>query len=247
MITFGGDLWTSLGWMALVLAAIAAIIGVVVWRGRRRGSKTIALDAALAISSWWVMMSAVGVIIIVVKTFTADWAELDGATTVWLQWPDGLPCAEFGAAGMLTCGGEELSDFTVGGASLGLRMLAATAQLCTAAFMTIPAAMLAAICFQTLRGRPFSRTVTRVLTIGAVAVLVLGIASDLLGSIAATTGLREVLDASSEWYPTRFQLTVTPLPFIGALGLVALAAVFREGMRLQAQKEALERETEGLV
>ena len=37
---------------------------------------------------------------------------------------------------------------------------------------------------------------------------------------------------------------MTPLPFVGALGLLALAAVFREGMRLQAQKEMLEREME---
>jgi hypothetical protein len=248
MITFGGDLWSSLGWILLVLAVIAAIVGVVAWRGKRRGSTTIALDAALAVSGWWVMLSGVGVVFIVVKAFTADWAELSGATTVGLEWPTGLPCAEFGGtAGMLTCSGNELTDFTVGGASLGLRLLAATSQMVTLAFTTIPAVMLAVICFQTLRGRPFSRTVTRVLTIGAAAVLLLGIASQLLSSIAATTALREIFDPASEWYPTRFQLTVTPLPLFGALGLAALAAVFREGIRLQTQKELLERETEGLV
>ncbi|WP_243229614.1 hypothetical protein [Microbacterium sp. CIAB417] len=247
MISFSGDLWSSLGWIALVLAVIAAIVGVAVWRSRRRGSRTVALDAGLVISGWWVMLSAVGMVLTVVKIFTSDWAELDGATSVGLEWPSDLPCAEFGAAGMLTCSGSELSSFTVGGASLGLRVLAAAAQLCATAMIALPGAMLAAICFQTLRGRPFSHTVTRALTIGAVAVLVLGVASDLLGSIAATAALREVFDPGSEWYPTGYRLTVTPLPFVGALGLLALAAVFREGMRLQAQKEMLERETEGLV
>lgn len=247
MITFGGELLPSLGWIALVLAAIAAIIAVVVWRGRRRGSKTIALDAALAISGWWLMLSAVGAAIIVIKAFTVDWAELSGATTVWIGWPAELPCAEFGSAGKLTCQGGELTDFTVGGASLGLRMLAASAQLLSLAFAAIPAAMLSVICFQTLRGRTFSQTVTRVLSVGAIAVLVLGIASELLSSIAATAALREVFDATSEWYPTRFQLTVTPLPLLGSLALAALAAVFSQGSRLQTERDRLERETEGLV
>jgi hypothetical protein len=43
-----------------------------------------------------------------------------------------------------------------------------------------------------------------------------------------------------------FQLTVTPLPFAAALGLAALAAVFRQGMRLQRERERLQQETERL-
>ena len=247
MISFSGDLWPSLANIGIALAVIAVIIGVVVWRGKRRGSTTLALDAALAISGWWVMLSVLGALSIVIKVFAVDWAELNGSTSVWIPWPPEVTCAEFGAAGMLTCSGENLSAFTVGGASLALRTLAGAAQLCSLAFTTIPAAMLAVICFQTLRGRTFSRTVTRVLTVGALAVLVFGIASDLLGSVAATAGLREVFDEASEWYPSGFQLTVTPLPFFGALGLAALAAVFRQGFRLQQEKAQLERDTEGLV
>ncbi|GAB3595814.1 hypothetical protein [Microbacterium tumbae] len=247
MISFSGGLWESLANIGIALAVIAVIVGFVVWRGRRRGSRTIALDAALTVSSWWLLLSAVGAVIIVVKVFATDWAELNGATSVWLPWPEGIPCSDAGAANMLTCSGEDLSQFTVGGASLGLRILAGTAQLCTLAFTTVPAAMFAAICFQTLRGRTFSRTVTRVLTAGAVAVLVLGFAADLLGSVAATVALREAFPEGSEWHPWGFRLTVTPLPFVGALGLAALAAVFRQGMRLQREHEALQRDTEGLV
>jgi hypothetical protein len=247
MVTAGGELLASLGWIALALIAIAAIVGLAIWRGRRRGSRTIALDAALTVSGLWVMLSAVGALIIIVKAFTVDWAELNGTTTIWIGWPDDIPCSSSGAPGTLSCGGSNFADFTVGGASLGLRTLATAAQLCTLAFTTIPAAMLAAICFQTLRGRTFSRTVTRVLYTGAICVVVLGIASELLSSIAATVGLREVFDEGSEWYPMSFQLTLTPLPFVGALGLAALAAVFSQGSRLQAERDQLERETEGLV
>jgi hypothetical protein len=257
MISFGSDeVWPSLGYIGIALAVIAVIVGIVAWRGKKKGSRTIALDAALAISGWWVMLAGVGAVIIVIKAFSVDFAEFHGTTNVWTAWPADLPCSEFGdsESTMLTCGGNALTDFTVGNASLGLRLLSAAAQLTTAALTIMPAVILAIICFQTLRGATFSRIVTRALTGGAIAVLVLGVASDLLGSIAATAGLREVFEPSSEWYPWGFQLTVTPLPFVGALALVALAAVFREGSRLQQEREQLaqetarlQKDTEGLV
>lgn len=247
MISFTGGLWPSLANIGIALAAVAVIVGLVVWRGRRRGSRTIALDAALTLSGVWFILAALGVAITVLKVFVADFAEFHGSNAVWFEWPASFPCAEFGAAGTVTCGGENLGDFTIGGASLGLRMLAGAAAIVSQLFASIPAAMLAAVCFQTLRGRTFSTTITRVLMGGAIAVLVLGISSDLLGSIAATTGLREVLSPESEWYPQTYSLTVTPPPFIAALGLAALAAVFRQGLRLQHEHDTLQRDTEGLV
>jgi len=249
MISFGGELWPSLGYIGIALAVIALIVTIVFWRGRRRGSKTFALDAALTVSGVWIMGAALVSVIIVIKALTVEWAELSGATAVWIPWPESLPCQESGetASTILNCSGSNLSDFTVSNASLGLRLLAGAAQLAAHILATIPAAMLAVICFQTLRGRTFSRIVTRTLVVGAVAVLVFGIASDLLSGIAATVGLREVFPPDSEWYPWAFQLTVTPLPLVGALALAALAAVFRQGMRLQREKELLQRDTEGLV
>ena len=257
MLTFGSDeLGQSLLYIGIGLAVIALIVAVVVWNSRRRGSRTVALDASLTLSGWWILLGIVGAVIVIVKAFTVDWAELHGETNVWVAWPANLPCSEFGdsATTMLTCGGEALTDFTVGNASLGLRLLAASAQLSTLALTTMPAVILAVICFYTLRGRVFSHMVTRALTGGAVAVLVFGVAADLLGSIAATTGLREVFPPDSEWYPAAYQLTVTPWPFLAALALVALAAVFRQGSRLEQDRARLQQETarlqkdtEGLV
>ncbi|OSP07191.1 hypothetical protein [Microbacterium sp. LEMMJ01] len=250
MISFGSEaVWPSLLNIGIALAVCAAVVALVVWNSRRRGSRTVALDAALTLSGWWITLSALGAVVILVKAFTVDWAELHGATTVLLDWPPSLPCSEYGdsTTTMLTCSGTELSDFTVGHASLGLRLLAAAAQLSTLALTTIPAVVLALICFHTLRGRAFSRTVTRALVGGAIAFGVLGVLSDLLSGIAATTGLREALPADSTWYPQTYWLTVTPLPFAAALGLLALAAVFRQGMRVEQERAALERETEGLV
>ncbi|WEK60943.1 MAG: hypothetical protein P0Y60_16825 [Candidatus Microbacterium colombiense] len=242
------ELWPSLLFIAAGLAVVAVIVGIVVWRGKRRGSRTLAIDAALTVSGWWVTLSALGAIVIVLKVFTADFAEI-ASTSIWVPWPQDLPCSdEFEPVGaVLNCGGGTISNITVGGASLGLRALAGAAQLSNLAFTTMPAAMLMVICFQTLRGRTFSHTVSRALTIGAVGVLVFGVASDLLGAIAATAALREVFPPDSQWYPMTFSLNVTPLPFAAALGLIALAAVFRQGLRLQQEKEALLKDTEGLV
>lgn len=249
MLSFGSaDLWPSLLNIGIALAVVAAVVGVLIWSGRRRASRTIALDAALTISGWWILLGVVGAVIVVVKAFTVDWAELHGDTNVWVDWPATLPCSEFGdsATTMLTCQGENLSEFTVGNASLGLRLLAAAGQLSTLALTTIPAMIVAVICFFTLRGRGFSSIVTRSLASGAIAILVFGVAADLLGSIAATSALREVFTPDSEWYPGAYQLTITPWPFLAALGLLALAAVFRQGLRLEQERAALQQETERL-
>lgn len=257
MITFGSDsVWDSLRFIGIALAVVAVVVVIVVWVGRRRGSKTIALNAAYSICALWIGFSILGAVSVITKVFVVDWAELSGRTLVWFDWPASLPCVDAGTSTetALTCGGSELTEFTVAHASIGLRALAGAAQLSTLVFTTMPAVILAVICFNTLLGRAFSRTITRALVGGAIAVLVFGVASDLLGSIAATVGLREVFSPDSEWYPPRFQLTVTPLPLVGALMLAALATVFRQGLRLQKDRdalqqanEALEDETRGLV
>lgn len=252
MISLTGEgLWESLLQIGIALVVIALITGFVVWRGRRRGSTTIALDATLTVTGWWLLLAVIGAVVLVVRTFAVDWAELPGAV-VALDWPAALPCEELGEFGeatspMLSCTGTSVSSVTVSHASLGVRVLAGVAALSTHLLWTVPAAVLAVVSFQTLRGLPFSTTVTRALVSGAIAVLVLGVASELLGSIAGTVGLREVFSPEDDWYPWGFQMTLTPLPFVGALGMLGLAAVFRQGTRLQLETERLQRETEGLV
>lgn len=248
-MTYTGELWPTLGWMLLSVGVLALIVGLVIWRGRRKGSRTMALNAALTISGWWLAVTAIGIVLIVVKVFSTDFAEFMGQTNVWLPWPADLPCTDYGddRGTALGCSGSNLADFTVAEASIGLRALAGAAQLISILFTAIPAAMLAVISWHTLRGRAFTRVITRTLFWGAVAILVFGVASDLISGIAATTALREVFPPESEWYPWAFQLQLTWWPFLAALGLAALAAVFKQGIRLQQDNEQLQRETEGLV
>lgn len=249
MINFRGDLWTALGQIGVVLAVLAAIGAIAFWRARRKGSRTAAVDVTLTVSGWLVLMAAINAVVIITAAFTVKWAELPGTTGIWVPWPASVPCLDGGETTqtILHCSGEPLGEFTVANASAGLRALAAATRLTTLALTTLPALMLAVICFQTLRNQPFSRIVTRTLAGGAIAVLVIGVTAELLASIASTVGLREALPSSSEWYPDAFQLTVTPLPFSGAVVLAALAAVFHHGLRLQQEHEALQRDTEGLV
>ena len=247
------ELGTSLWFIAVALLVLAVVVGLVVWRARRRGSRTVVLDVALTLSGWWVMMSAVGLIAIVGKLFSADWVELMGVDVIVALPPD-LPCVDSGAAGgastdgaALACRSAAVNSPTVYDASVGVRVLSALAELCQLIVSTLPAAMIAVICFQTLRGRAFHRTVVRALTIGAVVLLVVGLAGDLLAEISGPLALREVFAPDSEWDPPTFLLSIS-LPAVGgAIALTALAAVFSQGTRLQAERDRLECETEGLV
>lgn len=249
MFTSGTELPATLLRIAIFLAALAVIAGIVVVIGRRRKSATLALDVTLTLSSWWVILSAVGLLFIIGKAFTGDFAEI-GNAPMNVPWASDLPCreaAEVSGRPELWCASAATSSLTISDPDVATRVLAAAAQACAQLYSTIPAVLIAVICFQTLRGRPFTTTIARALVGGSIAVLVLGIANDLLPGIASTIALRAVLPVSSDLYPEAFQMGVTPLPIIAALALLALAAVFRQGIRLQNENEALQKETEGLV
>jgi hypothetical protein len=234
--------------IAIILIGVAVVAGIVVVIGRRRKSTTLALDVTLTLSSWWVILSAVGLVFIVGKAITGEFAEI-GNAQIATPWASDLPCRTTGEASgaELWCVGATTSNLTISQPDGATRVLAAAAQASTLLYSTIPAVLIAVVCFQTLRGRPFSATITRALIGGSIAVLVLGTANDLLPAIASTVALRAVLPVGSEFYPETFQIAVTPFPVVAALALIALAAVFRQGMRLQRENAALQKETEGLV
>ena len=248
MIVYSGDLWGSLGQVGIYLGVLLLVGIVVFWRGRRRRSTTLVLDMALSLSGWWVTLSALGVIVIVLKAFTTNWVELDG-TAFSIPLPTDLPCADAADAHgpAISCSRASIQSLSVQNPSAGIHALAALSQTCSLVVSTLPAALIAVICFQTLRGRAFHRTVTRALVVGASVLLTVGICGDLLNDITTTLAVREVFTPGSPWYPESFLLSASLLPVGGAIALAALAAVFHQGTRIQAERDRLQKDTEGLV
>ncbi|OZB84746.1 MAG: hypothetical protein B7X41_14935, partial [Microbacterium sp. 14-71-5] len=200
------------------------------------------------LGGWWVALSVLALIVILLKAFTVDWVEIDGPA-LSIPLPADFPCVSYGEAQgpAITCRTTSMSNFGVFNVSAGIHALVAVAQTCTLIVSTLPAALIAFICFQTLRGRAFHRTVIRALVIGAIVLLVVGVAGDLLNDITGTLALREVFPVGSPWYPEAFMLSASGLPIGGAIALAALAAVFHQGFRLQSERDQLQKDTEGLV
>jgi hypothetical protein len=248
MVVSGTDLASTLSFLLLGLAVLGLILWIVIGRARKRGSQTIALDVALTLSGWWVMASVLGVVLVVLRAVSGSGVQID-ASAMTMPWPAAVSCDETGevSGAFLQCASAQPTTLTVQGASAGVQVLAAIAQTLTLSLWALPAVMIGVICFHTLRGRAFARTVTRSLIVGAVSVAGLGVLSELMSGITAAVALREVFDESSQWYPQTFQLGFSPVPLLIAAGLAALAAVFRHGMRMQQERDRLQRETEGLV
>ena len=172
-------------------------------------------------------------------------------------WPPLLPTVvlEPPPAAHVSSGGYEVAPVTVAGLSMDARVQLAFGGALQGLTFAALAAVLAVICIQLLRGAPFQRIVVRALNLSAAIVIIGGLGSQLLlgfGGAAASTQVltvdawqadRAVVGIGQDFlgwpYPdAEFRVDFWPI-FVG-LALLALAAVFHAGARLQ-------RDTEGLV
>ncbi|GGO64795.1 hypothetical protein GCM10010910_20490 [Microbacterium nanhaiense] len=243
MISVGGSsVGETLGFLALALALAVLIIAWVVARGRRRGSTTIALDTAFALSSWITGVGAVFALIRFGAALVDERAEIS-TSQVTLDAADSLPCGHHvesdrsGDGPWLECIVSASTRVSVDGVPLGARALLATGELLTTIAILAPFALVAAVCFETLRGRTFGNTVIRSLWTAAAVILAAG---TLGGAIAPFGEFLALSGIDSAYAPQSVHTSLTLLPLGGALLCAALAAIFRHGARLQ-------RDTEGLV
>jgi len=231
----------ALMWLAVFVGVLALIIRVVVWRGRRRGRKGIALDIALTLSAWWLLGVTFFAVMQTIQLVTAPWTAVT-SSDAYADWGSDSTCAgmspETGPA--LDCAGIDSMRFTLVGISLGAKLLLLGGQLLTSVLLALPAALLAVIARNALRGRPFAPAVARWLYLGAGVVLVAGIGAAILTSLGTHTALHEVLPAEGVQAPSIVRFAIDPLILGGAVVAAALGAVFQHGARLQ-------KETEGLV
>lgn len=247
----GQNLWASVLWLALFVAVAAVIVLIVVWIGRRRGSTTIALDAADTLSRVWLAAVVLGVIAVVIQGFQPFVSLADvPAALDWPGRPDGS-IAVTGDVPTLESATARAVDITAVGVTAGTRAVIATGALLSLALWALPAAIVQVITRQTLTGRTFARRTASALTWGAIGFLVFGTTADIAQQIGRNLLAREVLPAAHSGGALTsldyLSLTLPLWPAAVALALAALATVFRYGAALETQTAALRRDTEGLV
>ncbi len=251
-MTVGGqDLLTSLVWLTAFVAIAAVIVLGTVWIGRRRGSTTIALDAADTISRMWLAAIVLGLVLTVIQAFQ-PFVSLQGVPAV-LDWP-GRPDGSDPAAGTtptLDAVTAQSVNLTASHLGAGPRWTIAIGSFLNVLLWGLPAVIVQVMTRQSLRGRSFAPRAARAFVWGAVGFLVLGTASDVVQQVGKLLVARAVLppahSGAALTSPDYLSLSLPLWPAAVALALAALATVFRYGTTLQAQNDALQRETEGLV
>ena len=248
------DLLGGLGWIALWLAIVGVIVAFSIWRARRHGSTTLALDVTRNASLAYLMLCAIGVVSNGTQLGSGSVALDDATQSQVTQQQSWIRSPTCDATGTLPV---EL-DPVVGPAPIsycqgwmdnvpfGPRLVIFLGVLLG---ILASAAIAWAIYTATRRARlrdPFHPSVSRTFGIASISVMIAGALSAIVTSIGMTLAARS-LDWASDAYPIPFQLSVPLWPFAVAVGLFALSAIFRYGAQLQREKELLQRETDGLV
>lgn len=253
------NLAEGLLWIAVAIAVIAALSAVTVWIARRRGSTTVALDAAISVAQGWLFFMVLGMGLMVWQWFGQGemWISEMPAFVQWagdgaFVGPGTPGCSDPGGdTPVLLCASVNSISATVAHLSIGTRIVIAAGQVLGLALLALPAVLIVVLVSQVRKGSPFSRTASRAFAWSAVAILVLGTITDLTVGIGRTLAAFEVLPSPEQGGDLTtqgiFYLTLPLWPAGVALALAALAVVFRYGAALQHQTDALRRETEGLV
>ncbi|WP_417555020.1 hypothetical protein [Microbacterium sp.] len=248
------DLLQGLGWLALWLAITGVILAFSIWRARRRGSTTLALDVTRNASLAYLGVAAFGIVMSGLQRLGSGSLALEGAAGQWVaEQQDALHSPTCDATGTFHV---ELSPAQgpapisycqnwLENVPVGPRL---TVYLGTLMGILASAAIAWAIYTATRRAGvrdPFHPSVSRTFGFASIAVMVGGAMSTLVTSIGMTLAAR-----SLQWEPEMtvpFELSIPLWPFAVAVGLFALSAIFRYGRQLQLEKERLQRETDGLV
>lgn len=237
------NLGEALLWIAAGVAVLALIATLSVWLARRRGSRTIAIDAADAVSRVWLLFCAVGLVFVVWRATSGSetWIE---ALPASLSWPEQPPCdaPPEGTAAVVTCASATSVSASIAYLSAGVRAVIAAGAILALLASATPALLITIVCRQTLRGVPFNQSVSRAFLIAALVLLVAGTGAELASGIGASLAAAEALPRSGAELTSNgvFSVTLPLWPIGAAIALAALGAVFRHGGVLQ-------RETEGLV
>lgn len=239
------DLVTGLGWLALWLAVAGIVVALSIWRARRHGSTTLALDVTRNASWLYVCLMAVGVVMSGVQILAGPGVILSDSAYMDVQSQEEFlassACLDsFHGAELMLCGSQ------VGPIPFGIRMLI---YIGTVLSLLASAAVAWAIYNATRRAGerdPFHPSVSRTFGVMGLVAMTAAVLGDLVQQIGMTLAARS-LDWAPEAPSISFGLQIQLWPFAVAVGMFALSAIFRYGAQLQREREQLRRETEGLV
>ncbi|MGB4778376.1 hypothetical protein [Microbacterium sp.] len=248
-------------WHVAALIGVVVLVGVAILafgaaavKARRTDNPSPVVSLTLSVSAFVAGVYVLGAIITGLSTALASGVTI--TVPVQTFWPE-LPAGMYleGTSATLAGGGFASAELYIEGLSPLTRTLWTASRVLTLLVPAAIAALIAYACWLLLGGRPFAAALAKVTFATALVVLIGGTAMQLLGDIAGGAAAQEVLawtsggyaevagitDPAAAWWPRPGHDVQLPLwPIGAALGLAALAALFRYGAGLQ-------RETEGLV
>jgi hypothetical protein len=236
------DLW-NLGFFAAIGIVVAAAITVAIIAGRRarsHGTRAPLISLTLLLAVIWAALNALFVAIAFTLPFATNaWTSL--AVPVQPYWPE-----VGGTYDGATSISRQFTHAYIGGPGLDFstKLLAAGGVALGSLVQAIVAGLIALVCVKLLRGRTFAPVLAHAATLTAAVVLIGGIGAELLTGAAGAQVSAQALgdyvgDGSLPQPSGSWDLDLWP-PIGFALGMLALAAIFRYG-------SALQRDTEGLV
>jgi hypothetical protein len=154
------------------------------------------------------------------------------------------------------------ASMMIRGLGLDTRLWYAGAALSQGLAIVAISLTIALLCRRVERGDPFDAVIPRAFTLSAMAVLVGGFLWQICNQIAGFRVIAEtfqptsgewsnnvsgITPSSASWPHGALVANISFWPLGVALGLFAIAVVFRYGARLEVERAELKRETEGLV
>ncbi|MBT8798387.1 hypothetical protein [Microbacterium flavum] len=243
---------------ALAAAGVVLLVAVIARAPRRgsadadRGGATVRAAGWIALA--WAVISGVAAVYLILTTLLAPAVTMTiPVRTFWPQLPEGTTLE--GPTATLEQGGFVSADVTLLHLSMTARVLWALSQALWCIVPGTIAALVAVAAFRLRAGHPFTPLLARGAGITAAVVALGGVAAQILGDIAGTIAAGELLrwsgaeypdvpgieDALHAWWPQPgYEIALPFWPIAAGFGFAALAAILRDGMRLQ-------RDTEGLV
>jgi hypothetical protein len=244
----------ALAYIVVPVLIVVAIITAV--RVARAGRVHLTLQVTRVIAVIYATTSVVASAVVTVSIFVGDSVHV--ALPVREFWPSLPPGAKLDAPqATVVGGGFDVASVTVSGLDLPTRIWLAADQLLQGATAVIIAIVLISLCTSVLRLNPFRAALIRGITVAAATVIAGGILWQLCGAIGGLLASYRVLNIGGAEFTDVIRITdlttvygmprpgggsfmIDLWPFGIGIALLAIAAAFRYGERLQ-------KDTEGLV